>query len=389
RYAAYLLQPTGPPLGVDLGAARPLDTLVLSWRSWLLDRTSPTDGAVQNLARELHKRLLAPLGNRLGAKHLLIAPDGQLNALPFAALVKGNGRYLLAGHTLTYLASGRELPRLGQKAPPPKSAPLVVGGPDFARAKPGSMIASQPSPVLVAAEGDVPERAGAEGMRSGDNPRSPDLAGFTVRPLPGAAVEAKTVANLLGNARLLTGPLATENALKAARSPVLLHLATHGFFLADKSAPPSELGGEEPLLRSGVALAGFNARTSGTEDGVLTALEAQSLELDGTRLVVLSACDTGAGPVLGGEGVQGLRRSLALAGAQSQVLALWPVGDRTTARLMEQFYRGLGLGLGRSEALRRAQLGVAGMAGLGHPYWWAAFAPSGDWRPVTFSTRSP
>jgi CHAT domain-containing protein len=181
---------------------------------------------------------------------------------------------------------------------------------------------------------------------------------------------------------LLTGSLATENALKAARSPALLHLATHGFFLEDPHRLQKGTGLQEPLLRSGIALAGFNARASGSEDGVLTALEAQSLDLEGTELAVLSACQSGAGLIVGGEGVQGLRRALALAGARSQVLTLWPVEDRTTAALMERFYRGLASGLGRSEALRQAQLAVSAQPGRSHPYWWASFAASGDWRPV-------
>ncbi|AGY57187.1 tetratricopeptide repeat protein [Gloeobacter kilaueensis] len=381
RYAAYLLQPSGPPIGVDLGKAEQIDALVSSWRAWLLDPASPADGPVGKIARVLHEKLFGALAGRLKAKHLLIAPDGQLNTVPFAALVARDGRYLLERHTLTYLVSGRELLRLKQAAPMPQTAPLVVGGPDFGRAQAGNELATR-SPKLEAGYAETPTPLT-------DNPRSLDLAGFAVRPLPGAIVEAQAVTRLLGTARLLTGPEATENALKAARSPAVLHLATHGFFLRDKDALKAEAGAQEPLLRSGVALAGFNARSSGREDGVLTALEVQGLELEGTRLVVLSACDTGSGPVLVGEGLQGLRRSLALAGTRSQVLALWQVGDRTTARLMEQFYRGLAAGAGRSEALRRSQLELLRTTGRTHPYWWASFALSGDWRPVSFVYRSP
>ncbi|WP_231848236.1 CHAT domain-containing tetratricopeptide repeat protein [Gloeobacter violaceus] len=377
RYAAYLLRPTGAPLGVDLGDARQIDDLVTAWHSWLLDPTSPVDGPVHKLARLLHQKLLAPLGSQLQAKHLLIAPDGQLNTLPFAALVGQDGHPLLQDHTLTYLVSGRELPRLAQASSAPRSAPLVLGGPDFARAAAGLSPATQ-------------QRAGPDygaETRLEENLRSPALTGFTVRPLPGAKVEAAAVARLLGipSTELLTGARATENALKATRSPALLHLATHGFFLKDQGGAEKEIGLQEPLLRSGVALAGFNARSSGTEDGVLTALEAQGLDLEGTELAVVSACQSGAGAVVGGEGVQGLRRALALAGTRSQVLALWPVGDRTTADLMERFYRRLAAGAGRSEALRQAQLAVSGQQRRSHPFWWASFAASGDWRPVQLS----
>jgi len=385
RYAAYLLPPVGPPRGVDLGEAKPLDALIRVWRAWLLDPTTAADGRVTRFARQLHQKLLAPLGSSLGSKHLILAPDGQLNTLPFAALVDPEGRSLLQRHTLSHLVSGRELLRLAQPTPARPAAPLVLGGPDFVQAAPGAVLAARASEPGGRAVGEVSEK----GMRTAENLRSPSLTGFTVRPLPGARQEAATIARLLNlpATQLLTGPRATENALKAARSPAILHLATHGFFLEDQQSTQTGASLEEPLLRAGVALAGFNSRSSGTEDGVLTALEAQGLDLEGTEMAVLSACQSGAGPVVGGEGVQGLRRSLALAGARSQVLALWPVADRTTAELMEQFYRKLTTGMPRSEALRQAQLVVAAQPGRSHPYWWAAFVPSGDWRPLRLTAR--
>ncbi|WP_051382754.1 CHAT domain-containing tetratricopeptide repeat protein [Gloeobacter kilaueensis] len=383
RYAAYLLSPTGSPLGVDLGDARQIDRLVDTWRGWLLDPTAPVDGPVRKLARLLYKKLLAPLASHLQVKHLLIAPDGQLNTVPFAALIGPDGHFLLQAHTLTYLVSGRELPRLAQVAPPtPRSAPLVVGGPDFGRAGPAPFLAAQPVTGKGQAAGKISE---IERPRSSqENLRSSALAGFTVQPLPGARAEATAVARLLGTptTRLLIGAQATENALKATHSPALLHLATHGFFLEDQDSTENEADSQEPLLRSGVALAGFNVRSSGSEDGVLTALEAQGLDLEGTELAVISACQSGAGPVVGGEGVQGLRRALALAGTRSQMLALWAVGDRTTAELMKRFYKRLAAGAGRSEALRQAQLAILNQPQRSHPFWWASFAASGDWRPV-------
>src|SRR5207253_1536836 len=106
----------------------------------------------------------------------------------------------------------------------------------------------------------------------------------------------------------------------------------------------------------GLALAGANKRTSGSEDGILTALEASSLDLAGTQLVVLSACETGVGTVQPREGVYGLRRAIVLAGAESQVTSLWKVEDSATKDLMVGFYRRLLAGEGRTEALRQAEL---------------------------------
>jgi CHAT domain-containing protein len=186
---------------------------------------------------------------------------------------------------------------------------------------------------------------------------------------------------------------ATEAHLKQLHSPIILHVASHGFFLSDQELT-SELKkrgvqdqdlrvGENPLLRSGIALAGANERHSGAnEDGILTALEVAQLDLHGTELVVLSACDSGIGDVQNGEGVYGLRRALVLAGAQTQVTSLWKVSDEATRTLMVDFYQRLLKGEGRSAALRHAQLAMLANPELAHPYYWASFVPIGNWAPL-------
>ncbi|NER85460.1 MAG: CHAT domain-containing protein, partial [Leptolyngbya sp. SIO1D8] len=172
-------------------------------------------------------------------------------------------------------------------------------------------------------------------------------------------------------------------------APQLLHIATHGLFLED--TPRREVVGEtpgdtyevpieNPLLRAMLALEGFNTRSSGEEDGILTALEAASLNLEGTQLVVLSACETGQGDVANGEGVYGLRRAFALAGAESLMMSLWKVEDEGTQDLMVRYYENLLEGVGRSEALRQVQLEMIHSDDYAHPYYWAAFVLTGDWR---------
>jgi CHAT domain-containing protein/Tfp pilus assembly protein PilF len=166
------------------------------------------------------------------------------------------------------------------------------------------------------------------------------------------------------------------------------------FFVARYDPPQTELVAQlsdlrlskfatqikDPLLRSGLALAGANHSKSGEEDGVLTALEAVYLDLSGTKLVVLSACDTGIGEVRNGEGVQGLRRALVLAGSESQVMSLWPVADEATKDLMIPYYKALQEGKGRSEGLRQVQLRMLrGRKDRQHPFYWAAFIQSGEW----------
>jgi CHAT domain-containing protein len=204
---------------------------------------------------------------------------------------------------------------------------------------------------------------------------------------------------------------ALEGRLKAAcRSPRILHLATHGFFLPDqRRAPdgegwgldldvkdfagppdkPGRLSGpimENPMLRSGLALAGANTwLKAGTapdeaEDGLLTAEDVTGLDLLATELVVLSACETGLGQFHVCEGVFGLRRAFVLAGARTLVMKLWKVPDESTRELMENFYSRLSAGEGRAEALRQAQLAMK--ARYSSPFHWGAFICQGDPSPL-------
>ena len=150
------------------------------------------------------------------------------------------------------------------------------------------------------------------------------------------------------------------------------------------TAPAAPRSLDDALVLSGLALAGANQRWSGDgEDGILTALEATSLDLWGTRMVVLSACETGVGDVQNGEGVYGLRRALVLAGAESQVMSLWQVSDAATRDLMISYYQHLRAGEGRADALRQVQLAMLkGGRNREHPFYWASFILSGDWRPA-------
>ena len=135
-----------------------------------------------------------------------------------------------------------------------------------------------------------------------------------------------------------------------------------------------------PLLRSGLALAGAN-RDRGADGGILTALEASNLNLWGTELVTLSACDTGVGEVRNGEGVYGLRRAFFLAGAETLVMSLWPVSDYVTREMMTAYYARPQEGLGRGDALRQAQLAMLARPDRRHPFYWASFIQAGDWAP--------
>jgi CHAT domain-containing protein len=219
--------------------------------------------------------------------------------------------------------------------------------------------------------------------------------------LAATSEEGEQIKKIFPDTNIITGTKATESAIKQLKTPSILHLATHGFFLPDEEIKPTSpainqlnnqlnqpqyVNLENPLLRSGLALAGFNNRqnkqsNNNTEDGVLTALEVAGLNLRGTELVVLSACETGVGDVKTGDGVYGLRRALVIAGSQTQLLSLWKVADDGTKDLMVEYYQKIKAGKGRHEALREVQLEFLNSnTEYQHPYFWASFIPSGNWK---------
>ncbi|WP_437542208.1 tetratricopeptide repeat protein [Sorangium sp. So ce367] len=371
HYVAYVLHPTGDPTWVELGPAVLIDALIARARSAL----SEADPRYAEAARALDERVMQPVRQLLGeAREVYLSPDGALNLVPFAALVDERGHFLLARYRFTYLTSGRDLLRLQvTQTESPRSSPLVIGNPAYD-------------------EGGSAPAGATSGRRS-------DAMGTThFVPLRWTGPEARAVKERLPDARLLLDKDATEAAVKALAGPAIVHMATHGFFLAQARAAPLAPGEARPfltlvqpealpplresaLLRSGLALAGANLRRSGGEDGVLTALEVAGLDLWGTKLVVLSACETGVGTLYWGEGVYGLRRALVLAGADSQIMSLWQVADKETQALMTAYYGRLSADEGRSDALREVQITMA-RTGL-HPYYWAAFIAGGSGRSLS------
>jgi CHAT domain-containing protein/Tfp pilus assembly protein PilF len=376
HYVAYVIRRKGNVQWRELGPADQIDRVVSAWRDALRD---PARRDVRQLARSVDAKIMQPLTDVLDVTdHLLISPDGQLNLIPFAALVDERGQFRILSHTVSYLTSGRDLLRL-QVTRQSKSPPVVVADPSFGE------------PSLIA---EAPKSNTGSGQRL-----QVDYSKVFFGPLPGVADEVRVLKGLMPDARFLTREQATKSELEKLRAPSILHIATHGFFLpveTDEASHAGNPGGaaatasqvatrsisvtartENPLLRSGLALAGANQNINGTDDGILTALEASGLDLWGTRLVVLSACDTGLGEVKNGEGVYGLRRAFVLAGAESQMMSLWAVSDRSTRDLIIDFYKTLLKGIGRSEALRQAQLKM--LRSKPHPYYWAGFIHAGEW----------
>jgi len=376
RYLALVLKPDGDITPIDLGLAKPIDALIQS----ALETSEQKQADALELWAQVGRLVLDPLtAATRGVSTLFLSPDGELNRVPFAALpAPGSSQLLSEALKLRLLTTGRELLDL-QNAPNTKTSPaLVVANPAFDR-----------TPVSV----QSPRLAISSQQRSGD------LGSRRWALLPGTATEGAAIAQLTGG-RLLAGEQARAATIQQQQAPRLLHLATHAYFQPDlpeaernkdpqqqrsKNQGPAALSEENPLLRSGIVLAGANQpEADPSDDGYLSALEVARLNWKGTELVVISACESGKGDIQAGEGVYGLKRAIAVAGARSSLLSFWKVDDKATAAFMKSFYSKLKGGLGRADALTATQqeFRQSSNATWSHPYVWAAFQLSGDWGAV-------
>ena len=320
-------------------------------------------GNLKATASSLYRKLLLPVQNagELG-KQLIIIPDEILYYLPFEVLIKPNGKYVVEEHNIIYGPSATSLMLLN----PPKKA---FKNEFFAMANPA---ATQP-----------------------DNPDDPDSEllsterGFDTitmkTPLPYTEDEVKNISSLFdaGSCKSFIGKDAKEEVVKNTDLTEyrFLHFATHGVF--DEDNP----------YRSGLLL---SIDDDPQEDGLLQYREIYNLKTE-SELVVLSACKTGMGKVVKGDGLIGISRGFLVSGAGSVVVSLWNVSDVSTAFMMSEFYKNIIVRkMPKSEALRQAKItlirmktgavsserGVAGItagrkttqaAGFSHPYFWGAF----------------
>jgi CHAT domain-containing protein/tetratricopeptide (TPR) repeat protein len=398
RYLALVLFPDATTRALDLGPAGPIDSAASHLRAALANRDADFQAPAQALYQLAFQPLLPLLGK---AHHLFLSPDGPLALVPFAALHDGH-QFLVDAFDFTYLTSGKDLLPRSQQTVPATSV-VVLANPDFSAPLPPS------APATSEASARTEHSTSIERFFSSLR-EEPVHRAWNLVPLPGTGQEAEAIQRLLPQAQLFLGREATKQRLLHLSTPGILHLATHGFFLEDASAPTGSRGvghfgalGEDttasgppdPLLRSGLIFAGASAqRTSHSsslqpppDNTLVTALELAGLDLWGTQLVVLSACDTGRGDVKTGQGVYGLRRAFIVAGAETVVTSLWKVEDATTSALMEAYYRNLLTGQGRAGALREAMRALRQTRP--HPHAWAPFIVLGRDTPLRGLTPSP
>ncbi len=350
RYGAVLLPREGSPRWVVLGRAEDIDRQVRAvvqgsagrLRAVRLETPGPSsDEILQDQLRALFDALWAPLekGFPAGTTMVLLSPDGELSFLSWVTLLTPQGQFLAERYDVRFVSSGRDLLEEVEES------------------------ASSPSMALgdAAFTAPLPPMSGENrGLPSAERRELQDLGFF---PLPGTNAELASVESLFRQRgwplQVARGREASEAWVQSARSPRVLHMATHGFFLPTiqisrpgpgaLSAGPQEQVGRvvNPMQRSGLALAGAQTTLAAWmrgetplagNDGLLTAEEVGTLDLTGTWLVTLSACDTGRGQSQAGEGVLGLRRGFVQAGARNLLMTFWAVGDQETADFMKEFY---------------------------------------------------
>lgn len=357
-FAAFVLVPGEAPRLVPLGPAGRIDALVEDWRR---QAVAPPRGlgaslavsqrAYEKAARALRVAIWDPLSPQISRlESVFIVPDGTLSLVNLATLPADDGRFLAeAAPTLHELCAERDLVRHDEAGATGERI-LVFGAPDFG---------------------------------ASNRPR--------FRPLPSAAAEAREVAERpehAGRATLRVGSSADESSFKRlAPGSRIVHLATHGFFTGRlQDVGRANPAWDEPLLQSGLALAGANAASTatGADDGVLLAEEVAACDLTSVDWAVLSACESGLGEVRAGEGVLGLRRAFEIAGARTVVMSLWAVEDEPTRAWMRALYDQRARGGSTAACVREANFAVLSerrARGVSvHPYYWGAFVASGDWR---------
>ncbi|MBW2716660.1 MAG: CHAT domain-containing protein [Deltaproteobacteria bacterium] len=373
---AFVLRSAGDPRWVPLGEAAAINASARVFREVLVDSEVPPK-KLRERARDLYDRLAAPLEFHLeGVRTVLVAPDRALVLVPFGALVDPDGRYWVERYEFSYLTSGRDL-LLSNSAPTSGGSPLVVAAPAYDAKRPAERPAVWPARTRL----------------------SPEIAALHFPPIELSQTGASDVGKLLG-VTPLTGVRASDTAIRSAHAPRVLHIASDGFFLPDQNRKSTLRWGsilnvqsglrsrilESPLLRTGLAFAGVNNRGSNTDDGLLIAQEIANLDLWGTQLVAIEVRGIEKAQAAVHQSVYALRRSLVIAGAESQFVNLWTTDHRAATKLTNAYYERLLAGVGRVEALRSVQLEMLRSEAHSHPFYWASFVSIGARGPIAWAS---
>ena len=357
-YGALILKSDGPPVYISLFNEKELIGLLkgaTGGNNFLKINALYAQKTASSKQKSLYELIWQPLETALkDSKTVYFAPAGLLHRINLAAISNTNGKTFGDNHSLVLLGSTRQLVAPNANTSLSTEAYLA-----------GGIRYDADSTTLALANRNVHLR-GNEGAFT--LPFQPDSTSITrggvLEYLPASAAEVREIGQTLQaagiQAKVDTGFYATEAAFRqlglGAPAPRIIHLATHGYFFPDPvQKDQKSLGGlgqepvfkmsEHPLIRSGLLMAGAKQtwltgkHPEGQEDGILTAYEISQMNLEGTELVVLSACETGLGDIVGKEGVYGLQRAFKIAGAKYLIMSLWKVDDQSTKDFMTTFYK--------------------------------------------------
>ncbi|MDR0798207.1 MAG: CHAT domain-containing protein [Dysgonamonadaceae bacterium] len=384
-YAALVLRPgMSAPQWIPLCEAKELEQYFVNTGG---NQMTQIEEIYTQNGNKIYQLMWQPLKKSLeGVKTIYYSPAGLLHKLSFDALPLESGQY-----NLYLVSSTREIAKLKQANSEnfPEGEEIIYGGLTYDEPKTHAHKTAKP-----ADNGDDRRR-----RRDSDTPALDLRAASGIaawKYLEGTRTETEQIIVELNNHKIsnqyYTESAGDERSFKqlSGSNSSILHLSTHGFFFPDIviehfDGIAQRLGGsntkravENPLLRSGLVLSGVNKRwladkelADKEEDGILTAEEISQLNLTKTKLVVLSACETGLGDVKNSEGVFGLQRAFKLAGVESLIMSLWKVPDEATSELMTAFYRQWLAGKTKQEAFKMAQKQVREK--YQSPYYWAAF----------------
>ncbi len=339
-YGALVITGEEAPKWFPLAPASLVDPLIFELKN-AMSGAGADDAILSEKLKGLYTALISPMEEKIsGGSRLIIAPDGPLSCLSFAVLLDANDKFLSEKWELYYVSTARDLLKPGSP-PPAQLSVLMFADPDFSMAiKPGSSTGV---------------------IRGTSIPFSLDISALP--PLPGTRDEMDSIASIAAEHdwtfSSFSGQQASEESLREMKTSAdILHFATHGLFLekddavaatSDQSISSRQEQGrvDDPLKRSMLTLAGADSTLQSwrnkqapapSNDGILSAAEVSTLDLNGTWMAILSACDTAAGDQFDGEGVMGLRRGFFLAGVDHLLMTFWPIADEETVAIISEFY---------------------------------------------------
>lgn len=322
----------------------------------------------KNNLKKAYQQLWKKIDNKLnGINKIYISNDGIYDKINPNILIDENGNYILDKYEIEVVTSLNRILTPTRNEVPSQHTASLFGNPDF-------------------------DNVGSEIVY--DNNSIENLSVITLRGnnqldkkwnnLKQTSKEIEEISSIIAKSNCkvekFTKEQASEKNVKNLKSPTILHIATHGYFLENSKSSESKKAigylNSNPMMNSGLILAGANIDNESNsiiQDGILTASEASRLDLDNTELVVLSACETGLGLVKNGEGVYGLQRAFLLAGANNLMMSLWKVDDLATKELMVQFYKNYLKNSNATLSLRKAQQTLRRNIKFQHPMFWGGF----------------